>query len=116
MVYIVDDDDSVRKSYEILLKSSNLSCKSFSSANDFLSSNIETKNNVLILDMHMPDMSGCSVLDKLTENGIKLPVIVVTAFDEPASRKCAEKYGVIGFLKKPVDSKQLIKLINSHRD
>jgi len=113
MIYIVDDDDSIRKSYEILLRSVNFNFKSFRSANDFLNNVKQTKNNVLILDMHMPEMSGCSVLDKLTENGIKLPVIVATAYDEPVTRECAEKYGAVGFLNKPVDSERLLNLIKS---
>ena len=112
MIYIIDDDKYVRRGFEILFKSASLNCLSFGSAEEFID-NVHTssENDVMILDMHMPGMSGCELLEHLAKNEIFLPVIIVTAFDEQASRDCAKNYGAVAFLRKPVDSEALIDLI-----
>jgi CheY-like chemotaxis protein len=57
-------------------------------------------------------MNGCDLLRKFKEDGIYIPVIVVTAFDEPQSREACKQYEVIEFLRKPVDSEALLDIIN----
>jgi FixJ family two-component response regulator len=112
MVYIIDDDKYVRRGFEILFKSACLKCFSFGSAEEFIDTvHSSSENDVLILDMHMPGMSGCELLNYLAKNEVFFPVIVVTAFDEQESRECAKNYGAVAFLRKPVDSEALIDLI-----
>lgn len=112
MIYIVDDDFSVRRSLNLLLKFEKIACNTFESAQDFLENFQMSDNNLLLLDMQMQGLDGCDLLKRLLNIGIKIPVIIITAFDEPSSRKCAEDYGVLAYLKKPVDSKELLKYIN----
>jgi len=111
MIYIIDDDKYVRRGFDILFKSAGLECDSFGSAEEFLELAHTSENDVIILDMHMPGMNGCELLEHLAKNEIFLPVIIVTAFDEPASRECAKNYGAVAYLRKPVDSEALIDLI-----
>lgn len=111
MICIVDDDISVRRSFASLFKAANMKYSAFGSAEEFLNNFQPDKENVLILDMQMPGMNGCELLDILSSQSIKLPVIVVTAFDDPETRECAKKYGVIAVMRKPVDGEALIDLI-----
>ncbi|HNS17642.1 MAG TPA: response regulator [Bacteroidales bacterium] len=111
MIYIIDDDKYVRRGFGMLLKSADLECKCFGSAEDFLESCQPVEQDLLILDMHMPGMGGCDLLEHFIKEEIHVPVIIITAFDEPASRECAKNYGALAYLRKPVDGEALIDLI-----
>jgi two-component system nitrogen regulation response regulator GlnG len=111
MIYIIDDDKYVRRGFEILFKSAGLDCISFGRAEEFLEILNTLENDIIILDMHMPGMNGCELLEYLSGQEKFLPVIVVTAYDEAASRECAKNYGALAYLRKPVDSEALIDLI-----
>ncbi|MBE0571712.1 MAG: response regulator [Ignavibacteriaceae bacterium] len=114
MIYIIDDDKSVRRSFEILFAAAGFTCKSFEGTKEFLDEYVQTEGDLLILDIHIPDINGCGLLKILKEKNIHISVIIVTAYDEEESRKCAEDYGVIDFLVKPVDGDALIELISSN--
>jgi FixJ family two-component response regulator len=116
MVYIVDDDQNIRDAFEMLLKSTGYECKSFESAEQFLKNYKQGARDLLILDMHLIGMNGCNLLEKLTKMGLHLPVIVITAFDEPKYRDCCKEYGVIAYLRKPVDGTALLDLIKFNLD
>jgi FixJ family two-component response regulator len=111
MIYIIDDDKSVRRSFELLLISAGLTCKSYAGAKEFLDEYRQDEGDILILDIHMPEITGCDLLDILKEKKIIVPVIVITAYDEEESRKCAKDYGVIDYLLKPIDGDIIIELI-----
>jgi FixJ family two-component response regulator len=114
MIYIIDDDKSVRRSFELLLNSAGLETKSYAGANEFLDVYRQDEGDLLILDIHMPDMDGCTLLKILRKQNVTIPVIVVTAYDEQESRRSAEEYGVLNYLVKPVDGETLIELITNH--
>jgi FixJ family two-component response regulator len=111
MIYIVDDDKSVRRSFELLLHSAGLESKSYAGAKEFLDEYKHNETDLLILDIHMPDIDGCELLNILKNKNIIIPVIVITAFDKQESRKCAKDYGVIDYLLKPIDGDIIIELI-----
>jgi FixJ family two-component response regulator len=111
MVYLIDDDTSLRRAYEFFLESAGIDFKSFESASEFLTVIIPTLDDLLILDLNMPEMSGCELLEKLSQGKLQIPVIVVTAYDDQQSRDSCRKYGVKEFLRKPVDGEALIDLI-----
>ena len=111
MIYIIDDDQYIRRGFGILFKSAGLSCKSFGSAEEFLEDFKPNDNDIIVLDMHMPNMNGCDLLEHFSRIELHVPVIVVTAFDEPLSRQCAKNYGALAYLRKPVDGEALIDLI-----
>jgi two-component system, LuxR family, response regulator FixJ len=111
MIYIIDDDKYVRKGFEILFKSAGLESTSCASAEEFIAVMKEVGNDIILLDMHMPGMNGCELLEYLSKREIFYSVIVITAFDETASRECAKNYGALAYLRKPVDSEALIDLV-----
>jgi FixJ family two-component response regulator len=111
MVYIIDDDQHVRDGFTVLLKSAGYECSAFDSAEKFLKGYKAGLNDLIILDMHLIGINGCTLLEKLEEKGLHLPVIVITAFDEPKCRECCREYGVLAFLRKPVDGEALLDII-----
>lgn len=111
MIYIIDDDQNVREGFIILLQSAGFKCKSFERADEFLKIPEHGDNDIIIMDLQMPNQSGCSLLETLQKNKIFLPVIIITSHDDKISRECAKKYGAIAYLSKPVDGRALIDLI-----
>jgi len=111
MIYFIDDDQSVRRGFEMFLKSAGLEFKSFDSAENFLSQFFPDQEDILILDMCLPGMNGCDLLRNFDQKDIHLPVIVVTAFEDSYSMEYCRKYGVKAYLRKPVDGETLLDLI-----
>ena len=111
MLYIVDADQNVRDGFMMLLRSAGYDCSAFESAEMFLKNYKAGARDLLILDMHLIGINGCTLLEKLDEKGMHLPVIVITAFDEPKYRDCCREYGVLAFLRKPVDGEALLDII-----
>lgn len=116
MIYIIDDDPNVRDGFMMLLKSAGFKCSSFESAEEFLKSYESGENDLLILDIHLPGMDGCSLLDYLKKDDMHLQVIIITAYDEQTSRIAAKNYRAIAYLRKPVDGEALIDLIKYKLD
>jgi len=116
MIYIIDDDQNIRDAFSILLKSAGYKCTSFNSAEDYLNNYNYEKNDLLILDMNLIHINGCTLLEKLDARGFKLRVIVVTAFDNQKYRESCRKYGVLAYLRKPVDGEALLDLIRYSLD
>ena len=90
MVYLIDDDASVRKAFGRLLRSANLDAETFSSAEEFLSSPKQEENACIIIDIQMPGLTGFDLLERLVKKGIRIPVIAVSAHDDaetPRTRK-----------------------------
>lgn len=110
-IYIVDDDCSVRRSLARVIRSANLHAVVFATADEFFQSNYETSNSCLVVDAKMPGCGGLDMLSRLRHDRILIPVIVVTAHDDPETKKAAEEAGAVGFFRKPVDSEALLDAI-----
>lgn len=95
----------------MLLKSAGYECIAYKSVEDFNKSCEPCKNDLLILDIHMQDMNGCDLLMQFMKREFKMHVIVVTAYDSALARDCARDYGVVAFLRKPVDGEALLDLV-----
>lgn len=111
IVYIVDDDDSVRGAIKRLIRSADLAAQTFASGSDFLKSKFRDQNACLVVDVRMPGMSGLELHRKLVERGFKLPVIFITGFDDAETRNQAGKRGAFGYFRKPVDDQALLDTI-----
>jgi len=111
IVYIVEDDDSVRGAIKRLIRSAGLEAQTFASGGDFLKSKFRDQDACLVSDIRMPGMSGLELHQKLTERGCKLPVILITGFDDEEFRSQAGKSGVFGYFRKPVDDQALLDTI-----
>jgi len=113
VVYLIDDDESVRRALQRLLRSAGFEVKAYSSAEEFLESgNLGEKGACLILDVRMPGMTGFDLQEKLASKGIRIPVITISAFDDAETRERARKLGATAFFRKPVDGQALIDAIH----
>jgi len=112
MIYVIDDDESVRRAFLMLLQSADFDAQAFSSPQDFFESVSLTDHDCIILDLRMTGMSGFDFLRKLSSHKKRTPVIVVSAFDDAQSRARAHELGAISFFRKPLDGNALIDTIN----
>ncbi len=112
-VFIVDDDESVRRSIEWLVGSVGLKAESFASARTFLDAFDPDRPGCLIVDMRMADISGLELQEWLMEHGATLPVIVMTAFGDVKTAVRAMKHGAIDFIEKPFNEQQVLELIQN---
>jgi two-component system response regulator FixJ len=111
LVNVIDDDESVRRAFQILLQSAGFNVQAFSSAEEFLESVSPDDSGVIILDMRMPGMTGLDLLRKLASRKNRVQVIAVSAYDDAPTRKLARELGAVTFFRKPIDDQALIDTI-----
>ena len=111
MVYVIDDDESVRRAFARLLRSANLDAETFSSADEFLNSPKQTENCCILIDIRMPGSTGFDLQQRLATSNIHIPVIVISASDDAKIRERARELGAISFFRKPVDDQALLDAI-----
>jgi FixJ family two-component response regulator len=111
LIAVVDDDPSVVKSLGRALRLAGYEVATFGSGQDFLGAVSTTLPQCLVLDVHMPAMSGFELQDQLARQGICVPIIFVTAHDTPQTRARAHQAGSFGFFLKPFDPKALFQAI-----
>jgi FixJ family two-component response regulator len=112
VIYVIDDDPSILKAFQRLLRSDNLPVRGFLSAEEFLKEITVEEGDCLILDLQMPGMKGFTLMEELKLRSIKIPVIVVTAFDHPQSRDRSKQLGAEAFFRKPVDAQALLDSVH----
>jgi FixJ family two-component response regulator len=112
LVSIVEDDRFFRESMRRLMRSLGYSAEAFASAAEFLASSHLSETNCLIADVQMPAMTGLDLHKRLVETGCAIPTILVTAYPDDEVRARALKDGVVCYLRKPVDEKQLTRCLS----
>ena len=111
LIYVIDDDASVRKAFGRLLRSADLDAETFSSAEEFLSNPRQKENACIIIDIRMPSLSGFDLRERLESEGIGIPVIAISAHDDEETREHARELGAVSFFRKPVDDQALLDAI-----
>lgn len=111
LIAIVDDDDSLRKSLDNLLRSVGFRAQGFASAEAFLSSTQVHDTACLILDVRMPGMSGLELQRQLVATNWRIPIIFVTAHVDDDARARALEAGAVDFLYKPFREEELLNAI-----
>ncbi len=111
-VFIVDDDEAVRESLGLLMKSVALTCRSFASAGDFLAEYDPDCPGCLILDIRMPGMSGMELQQKLIDMRAILPIIFITGHGDIPMAVEAMQRGAVDFIPKPFRDNELLDRIN----
>ena len=101
-VFVVDDDDSVRKALGRLLRANGYKVMTFESAEDFLVSDRGQTEGCIVLDIGLPGMSGLELYEKLASSEANYPVIFITAQDNPQWRKAAAETDAVAYLRKPL--------------
>jgi len=110
-VYVVDDDESIRKALKRLLRSMGYHAVAFESAEDFMEATSCRGEGCLVLDIRLPGMTGLDLQEKLASSGVKYPVIFMTAHDNPQWQERAKKAGAVAYLRKPFDEQSLLGAI-----
>ncbi len=108
-VYVIDDDPGIRNYLAALTKSKGFESQTFATGDEFLS-HVQRHGPLAgcaIVDVKLPGMSGIELMQKLTEQGVKLPVIVITGFAEVPLAVEAMKAGAVTFLEKPFQDQDL---------
>ena len=109
IIYIVDDDLSIRLSLSLLLESAGYKVISFNSANEFLKSGLNTAVSAcLILDIKMPGMTGLELQKELASIDYRIPIIFITGHGDIPMSVQAMKTGAVDFLSKPYDDDQIL--------
>ena len=111
VVYIVDDDELVRKGLARLVRAGGFSPKGYESPERFLDDVEPNARACILLDITMPRMSGLQVQERLKARGNTLPIIVVSARDDDESRRKARQLDARCFFRKPVDDRALLDAI-----
>ena len=107
-VFIVDDDNGVRSSIRVLMKSVGLAATSLSSAQEFLADYPHLQPGCLVLDIRMPGMSGLELQQALNAKGAVIPVIFITGHADIPMAVEAMRHGAFDFLQKPFRDQDLI--------
>ena len=112
-IAIVEDDASLRRALERLLRASGFEAHTFASAEEFLESAAPESHGCLILDIRLPGMSGFELFDHLAASAYPRPAVFITAQDEDRVRQQASRIPNSVYLRKPVLAAVLLEAIRS---
>lgn len=110
-VYLVDDDEAVRNALTLLLETVGLDVRSFASPETFLNQVASLAPGCLILDIRMPAISGLKLQERLNDQGLTWPTVIISGHGDIEACRRAFRNGAIDFLSKPVDEQDLIDAI-----
>jgi FixJ family two-component response regulator len=110
-IFVVDDDETVRRSLTRLLRSAGWNTEAFASAPELLERAPITRPGCLLLDVNMPGMNGLELQERLSETGIYLPVVFLTGKGDIPMSVHAMKQGAVDFLVKPVEEAVLFQAL-----
>ena len=110
-IAVVDDEEPVRKALKRLLRAAGLEAEGYASGKDFLAA--ERRPDCVVLDLHMPVMSGQALLRQIRRISARLPVVVITAHDTAETRDECIAAGAAAYLRKPLDDRLLLNAISA---
>ena len=113
IVFIVDDDISVRESLELLVRNENWKPEAFASAQEFLNHPRKSAPSCLVLDLSLPGLNGLELQKQLAAEHIDMPIIFITGHGDVPKTVQAMKAGAVEFLTKPLDYETLVSAIRN---
>ena len=116
VVFLVDDDPSVRRSLSRLISSAGFPVEAFSSAREFLNRNASDESGCILLDIRMPGINGIELQEELVLNGNPMPIIFMSAHASVPISVKAMKGGAVDFLMKPFSADELVSAIKNAID
>ena len=116
IVFVIDDDPSIREAITNLIRSVGMSVQAFGSAKDFMASSRPNAPACLVLDVRMPGLSGLELQRELTDAGISIPIIFITGHGDIPMSVRAMKAGAVEFLTKPFRDQDLLDAIEQAID
>ena len=112
IVFVVDDDISVRESLELLIESAGWQSQTFASAQEFLAHTpVQAVPCCLVLDVNLPDVTGLELQQSLAVDRLAMPVIFISGYDAEDATIRAMKAGAVAFLPKPLDADAFLRAI-----
>ena len=113
-IAVVDDEEPIRKALKRLLRASGLEAEGYASGDDFLAAAETQRPDCVVLDLHMPRMSGLQLLRQIRKMSPRPPVLVITAHDTPETREECLAGGAAAYLRKPLDERLLLNAISAN--
>jgi FixJ family two-component response regulator len=110
-IAVVDDEEPVRKALKRLLRAAGLEAEGYASGKEFLAA--RRRPDCVVLDLHMPVMSGQALLKQIRGMSERLPVVVITGHDTPETRDECLAAGAAAYLRKPLDDRLLFNAISA---
>jgi RNA polymerase sigma factor (sigma-70 family) len=110
-VYVVDDDASIRELLTWLMKREGIRVAAFASAQEFLASWRDEGPGCLVLDLHMPGMSGLDLQKYLIDHGVPIPVVFLSGQADVTNAVHAVKSGAVDFIEKPFDYRRIVEVL-----
>jgi len=112
LVFVIDDDPSMRTAIRELIEAVGLSCQTFESGQEFLTTKLPDVPSCLVLDVRLPGLSGLNLQRELTERDIQIPIIFITGHGDIPMSVQAMKAGAVEFLTKPFRDQDLLDAID----
>jgi FixJ family two-component response regulator len=110
-IAVIDDEEQIRRALLRLLRSAGLAARAYASGQEFLAAWRSDPPTCIVLDLQMPGINGLDLMQCLNQLGAQLPVIMITAHDEPAMRTQCLQAGAFEYMCKPLDDQVLLDLI-----
>src|SRR6266478_1935523 len=111
-IFVIDDDDMVRDYVRLLLELEGLTVEAYACSEAFLAAYRLGRYGCLVIDLHLPGMSGIELLERLAADGHRLPAIIITGRGDVKSAVQAMKVGAVDFIEKPFPQGELIASID----
>lgn len=111
MVYVVDDDPSIRRALSRLIRSLDIDCETFGLAQEVLDRLSHSAPGCILLDVMMPGLSGLELQQELARRGVRIPVVFISGQGDIPTSVSAMKAGATDYLTKPIDERDLIAAI-----
>jgi len=112
-IAVVDDDFAVLESYQFMLELAGFRVAAFTSALSYLDAS-DLAPSCMILDQHMPLMTGLELAEALKDRALDIPIMLVTAAPTPAIRERAAELGITKVLEKPPNEDELLEFVAAH--
>jgi FixJ family two-component response regulator len=111
IVHVVDDDASMREALQELFQSIGLEVRTYATARDFLATPVSDGPGCVVIDIRLPDKNGLDFQVQLAEMGVRLPVVIMTAFGDIHMSVRAMKHGAVDFLPKPFKDQDMLDAV-----
>lgn len=113
LIYVIDDDDSIRHSLSLLLKAHGFVVESFSRAEDFLDFKHRNVATCLVLDLQLPGINGLALQERMAQQQLDIPIVFITGHGDVPKSVQAIKSGAVDFLLKPFTKNKLLAAIDT---
>jgi FixJ family two-component response regulator len=111
IVHVVDDDASIREALQDLFLSIGLDARTYATARDFVAAGVSDSPGCLVIDIRLPDINGLDFQVRLTQTGVRLPVVMMTGYGDISMSVRAMKSGAVDFLPKPFKDQDMLDAV-----